>query len=117
MMRPDDRAVDHLQGGIAAAAIIEGVKDQFPQSRQRPAPELAIDRRPFPKTIGQIPPWSPRSGNPENAIQNKTMVLWTPAAPRAAFNHKRLKTDPFLVAHQSTDHGSLRQSYLESVSQ
>jgi hypothetical protein len=44
MVRPDYRAVDHLQTGIAAAAVVEGFKHQFPQARYRPASELAINR-------------------------------------------------------------------------
>ena len=43
-MRPDDGAVDHLQGRIATTCIIEGVEDQLPQAGQRPAPELAVNR-------------------------------------------------------------------------
>jgi hypothetical protein len=29
-VRPDYRAVDHLQAGIASAAIVERLKQQFP---------------------------------------------------------------------------------------
>ena len=115
MVRPDDSAVDHLQAGLAFATVIAGFKDKVPETRQRPAPELAVDRRPFPKTIRQVAPGNASPGNPENPVQNKPVVPGTPPAASPALNHKRLKADPFLVAHQSPDHDSLRQSYLESV--
>jgi hypothetical protein len=114
VVRPDDGAVDHLKAGIAATTVIEGIKHQFPQARQRPASELPVNRRPFAEMIGQITPWNTRPRNPENPIQNKPMVLRAPPSARPAAHHKRLKTGPFLIAHQSTDHGSFSQSYLES---
>jgi len=62
----------------------------------------------------KIAPCDTRSRDPENAIQNKAVVPWTPPAPGTPLNHKWLKTRPFLVAHQSTNQDSLPQSYLES---
>jgi len=44
MVRPDYCAVDHLQAGVAAAAVVEGFKQQLPQAGQRPASELAVNR-------------------------------------------------------------------------
>jgi hypothetical protein len=42
------------------------------------------------------------------------MIPRTPPAARTALDHKRLKTGPFLVAHQTPDQGSLPKSNLES---
>ena len=62
----------------------------------------------------QITPRDTRARDPENTIQNKPMVPWTPPTTCAPLNHERLKTGPFLVAHQTTNQDSLPQSYLES---
>jgi hypothetical protein len=99
MMRPDYCAVDHLQAGAATPAVVERFKQQLPQTRQRPAPELAVNRRPFAKMLVQIAPRDARSRNPENTIKNKAMIPWPPPAVRTALDHERLKTRPFLVAH------------------
>jgi hypothetical protein len=114
MVRPDDSAVDHLQAGVATAAIVEGFKPQFPQARQRPAPELAINRRPFAKMLMQIEPGNACSRNPENPIQNKAMIPRSPTTARSTLDHKRFQIGPFFIAHQTPDHGSFSKSYLES---
>ena len=114
MVRPDYCAVDHLQAGVAAAAVVEGFEQQLPQAGQRPATELAVNRRPFAEMLVKVAPCNARSRNPENPIQNKAMVPRTTPAPRTALDHERLKTSPFLVAHQSPDHSSLPKSHLES---
>src|SRR5665647_1006302 len=62
----------------------------------------------------QVAPGNARPRNPENPIQNKAMIPRTPPAARTALDHKRLKTGPFLVAHQTPDQGSLPKSNLES---
>ena len=114
MVRPDYSAVDHLQAGVPAAAVVEGFEEKLPQARQRPAPELAINRCPFAEVFVQITPGNTGSRNPENPIQNKPMIPRTPPAARTTLDHERLKTSPFLVAHQSPDQGSLPKSHLES---
>jgi hypothetical protein len=114
MVRPDYCTVDHLQAGVAAAAVIEGFEQQLPQAGQRPAPELAIDRRPFAEMFVQITPGNAGPRNPENPIQNKTMIPRATTTARTAFDHERLKTGPFLVAHQTPDHGSSLKSFRES---
>jgi hypothetical protein len=113
-VRPDYRAVDHLQAGIATAAIVERFEQQFPQPGQRPTPELPVNRRPFTEMLVQIAPRDTRPRDPENPIQNKPMVPRAAPAPRSALDHKGLKALPLLVAHQTTNQESLPQSYLES---
>jgi hypothetical protein len=113
-VRPDYRAVDHLQAGIATAAIVKRFEQQFPQPGQRPTPELTINRRPFTEMLVQIAPRDTRPRNPENPIQNKPMVPRAAPASGPPLNNEWLKTGPFLVAHQTTNQDSLPQSYLES---
>ena len=114
MVRPDYCAVDHLQTGVAAATVVEGFEQQLPQAGQRPAPELAVNRRPFAEMFVQITPGNAGSRNPENPIQNKAMIPRATATARTPLNHEWRKTRPFLVAHQTPDHGSLPKSHLES---
>jgi hypothetical protein len=114
MVRPDYCAVDHLQAGLAAAAVVERFEQQLPQARQRPAPELAINRRPFAEMLVQVAPGYAGACNPENPVQNKPMISRTPPAARSSLDHERLKTRPFLIAHQTPDQGSLPKSHLES---
>ena len=114
MVCPDYCAVDHLQAGIATATVVEGFEQQLPQAGQRPAPELAVNRRPFTEMLMQVAPGNAGSRNPENPIQNKAMISRTAPAPRTALDHEGLKTGPFLVAHQSPDQDSLPKSHLES---
>ena len=70
MVRPDYCAVDHLQAGVATATVVEGFEQQLPQAGQRPAPELAVDRRPFAEMFVQVAPGYARPGYPENPIQH-----------------------------------------------
>ena len=115
MVRPDYCAVDHLQTGVAAATIVEGFEQQLPKAGQRPTPKLAIDRRPFAEMLMQVAPGNARPCNPENPIENKTMISWTPPAACPALDHERLQTDPFFVAHQTTDQGSLPKTTLNQI--
>ena len=114
MVRPDYCAVDHLQTGVAAAAVVEGFEQQLPQAGQRPAPELTVNRRPFAEMLMQVAPCDTSPRNPENPIQNKAMISRTTPAARAAFDHERLKTRPFVVAHQTPDQHGLPKRHLES---
>ncbi len=62
----------------------------------------------------QIAPRHTRPRNPENPIENKTMVPRATTTARAALDHKWFKAGPFLVAHQTPDHDCLPKSYRES---
>jgi hypothetical protein len=66
----------------------------------------------FSKMFVQITPSNAGARNPENPIQNKTMISRTPPTTRTALNHKGLKTGPFLVTHQTPDHGNLPKATL-----
>jgi hypothetical protein len=62
----------------------------------------------------QVAPRNARPRNPENPIQNKTMVPRATTTARAALNHEWFKAGPFLVAHQTPEHDSFPKSYRES---
>jgi hypothetical protein len=52
MMGANDGAVDHLEGVRDQPALVQGLQYPFPQPSQRPAPELAVDRRPLAELFG-----------------------------------------------------------------
>jgi len=60
----------------------------------------------------QVAPGHARSRNPENPIQDKAVISRAPSAARSALDHKRLKTRPLLVAHQTPDQDSLPKATL-----
>ncbi len=74
-MRPDNGQVDHLDAFADAFGLVQGFQQKVPQSGERPAPELSIDRRPFAEMFVQVAPLRPGAGDPENPIENKAMVL------------------------------------------
>jgi hypothetical protein len=73
MVRPDHRAIDHLDG-IVAAAISESFQHQVPQAASRPAPELSVHGVPVAQLLGQVTPGRTRAGDPENPVQRAPMV-------------------------------------------
>jgi hypothetical protein len=96
-MRPDNGRVDHLDAFADTFGLVQNFKQELPQSGERPAPELSIDRRPFAEMSVQVAPLRSGAGDPENSIQNKPMISWRAAAMGAANRHKWLKAGPFLI--------------------
>lgn len=68
-------AVDHLQRVRHGTAPFQRVHDVLPGSGQCPAPELPVDTRPFAELIGQVPPLGSGSGDPENPMENKAVLI------------------------------------------
>ena len=104
-MRPDDGRVDHLHHFADAIDIVDRFQENIPQARQRPAPELAVDRRPFSKDLRQIPPLGAGAGDPEDPVQHTSVVPGRAPAAWAPDHHEGLEERPFLIPHQSTDQG------------
>jgi hypothetical protein len=100
-MRPDNGAVDHLNALADAPGLVQGFQQEIPQSGERPAPELSIDRRPLAEMLVQIAPLRAGAGEPENPIENEPVILRPSPAMRAADRHEWLKARPFLIRHQS----------------
>lgn len=71
LMRPNDGAVDHLDGSPDALGLVQGFHQHLPQFGERSAPELPVGRGPFTETLMQIPPLRAGAGKPENPTQNK----------------------------------------------
>ena len=115
MMGADHGAVDHLQGVRHRPALVQSVHDVLPQPCQRPASELSVDARPLAKLFGQVPPGGARAGNPENPIENKTVVNRFAPVRSADRQDKTFKERPLLVRHQVSCQAGLHRRYqLES---
>ena len=110
MVRSGHWAIDHLQTGVATAAVVKGFKQQLPRAGQRPKPELAVNRRPFAEVFVRITSGDAGSRNPENPIQNKAMI---PRTTPTALNFKWLKACQFVVTQQTRGHSSLLKRHLE----
>jgi hypothetical protein len=106
-MRPDNGAIDHLDALANPFGLVQGFKQKVPQSGQRPAPELAIDRRPLAKMPMQVAPLRPSAGDPENPIENKAVVFRASSAMRPTHRHERLETGRFVIRHQSPNQARL----------
>ena len=104
-MRPDDGAVDHLDRLADALGVVQHLEQQIPETGEGPAAKLAVDRRPLSEKLGQITPLGASARDPEDAIEDPTMILGPSAAVRASPRHERLEERPFLVAHQVSNHG------------
>ena len=116
MVCPDYCAVDHLQAWGTTAAVVEGLRHQFPQARRRKAPKQPVNLWPFVEMLVQFKPSDTRPRNPENPIQNMTVVPRATTASGAGLDHERLKAGPFLVSHQTAYQNGFRKGHVESGS-
>src|SRR5262245_46220481 len=108
-MHADNRRVDHLQGGVMSAG--QCAHDPGPDARSSPANEAIVTSGVVTEVVRQVAPWRPRSQDPEDAIEDTTVIH--PCTPRGLFGSIGL---PFLVgefvAHDSApsvrglNHGS-----------
>ena len=96
MMCPDDRAINHLDGGVAAA-VGKRLEHQVPKPAQRPASELAVNGVPIAKLLGQVTPRRAGPRDPEHRIKRPAMIPWRAASQGAGLYHEGLKTLPFRV--------------------
>ena len=96
MMCPDDRAINHLDGGVAAA-VGKRLEHQVPKPAQRPASELAVNGVPVAKLLGQITPRRASPRDPEYRIQRPAMIPRWAASQGAGLHHKRLKAQPLCI--------------------
>ena len=111
MMGPDHGAVDHLRGAWHSPAFVQGLHDLLPESRQHPAPELAVDARPLAKLFRQIALWRAGPGNPEYPIKNKPVVGGFASVRRARRKDETLKERPFFVRHKVSCQAGLHRRY------
>ena len=107
MMRPDDGAVDHLHAVRDVFGGAQCFQEKLPNPRDRPTSELSVDRPPLAEVIRKVPPLRTGTGDPEDAIQDKSMIArWAPSFG-AGFDQEWLKERPLVVAHQVSDQDAL----------
>lgn len=115
MMGADHCAVDHLKLVWRNPGVVQSIQDVFPQSGKGPAAELPVDRRPLSELFGQVTPWCAGPCDPENSIQNKTMIGWL--APVRVTNSidEPLEKSPLIVGYKVARQALLpRRDELES---
>src|SRR5262249_48193558 len=115
-MHADDRRVDHLHGGAMNA-------DQYahnpgPYARSTPANEAVVASGVGTEVVCQITPWCTGSQDPENAVENTTIVH--PRNATRLVRQHRLDCSPFMVgefvAHDSKPQfGSLNHKPLANL--
>lgn len=74
MMGADHGAVDHLERERYRSSFDLGVHHLFPQSHQRPAPKPPVDARLFDELFGKVSPSGTSPVEPENPIENTSLV-------------------------------------------
>jgi hypothetical protein len=72
LMHADNGGVDHLHGGIMGAG--QSVHDLGPHARPSPANEAIVAGRVRTEDVWQIAPRRPRSQDPEDAIEDTTVI-------------------------------------------
>jgi hypothetical protein len=111
MMGPDHGAVDHLQGVWHGPALVQGLHDLLPETRQRPAPELAVDARALVKLFRQIAPWRAGPGDPEYPLKNKPVVGRFASVRGAGSKDETLREYPFFVRYKVPCQAGLHRRY------
>ena len=92
MMCPDNRAIDHLNAGIADA-FSERFEHKIPQPAHRPAPVLAVYQVPISHFLGQIAPGRTGPGDPEYRLKRTPMVTWRAPSQRTCLIPTALTVD------------------------
>ena len=93
-------AVDQMKLVGRDPRMVQRVQDILPQARECPAAELAADRRPLAEPFRKIPPRRSRSGDPENAIRNRTMIGWLAPIRMPNGMDEPLEKGPLIVRYQ-----------------
>src|SRR5262249_7543117 len=101
LMHADDRCVDHLHSSVMSAG--ERAHDLGPDARSSPANEAIVASGVWAELLRQVAPWRCRSQDPEDAVEDGTVVHPWHAA-RLVGQH-RLDGSPLIVgefvAHDS----------------
>src|SRR2546428_12491224 len=93
LMHADDRCVDHLHSSVMSAG--ERAHDLGPGARSSPANEAIVASGVWAELLRQGAPWRSRSQDPEDAVEDATVVHPWHAA-RLVWQH-RLCGSPLIV--------------------
>src|SRR6516164_285401 len=93
LMNADNRRVDHLDSGIVSSG--KRVYDAAPDAGLPPPTEAVVASGVRTKRLGQITPGSPESQDPENAVED-TSVVHPRNAARLVRQHW-LDCGPFII--------------------
>src|SRR4051812_34465480 len=72
LMHANNRRVDHLHGGVVGPG--ESAHNPGPDAGASPANETVVAGRVGTEVVRQVAPWRPGTQDPENAIEDTTVV-------------------------------------------
>lgn len=97
MVRPDDRAVDHVCGAIPTRHLGQGLQHRVEHPGQGPAPVAPEDAVPLPIFIGQMPPLRTRPGDPHHPFKIGPIITSRAATASSLRWQKRADQRPFFI--------------------
>jgi hypothetical protein len=106
-MRADDGGVDHLHRVWKGLTVRQRLKQQVPQAGPRPSEKLPIDRAPFAEVIGQIAPRRAGAGNPENPVENTSVIARRSPPLWSCLDQKRFEESPFRMGNPASNQSCL----------
>lgn len=111
-MHPHDRGVDHLH--LAAVSCHDSIHQPIPNAGFAPPIEAVVGGRIGAVSLGHIAPRRTGTQNPEDAIEDLSIVLWLRSAP--IHRQQRLYDAPLevgqIVAHDpSSNVGTLESPF------
>lgn len=101
-MGPHHRAIDKVEGPVELSGgirlLLDRRKEPVPEARLAPALEAACHRLPGAIALGQIAPGRPSAQEPQDAIEDATVVRCGTASRRFLGRKQRLEPLPLLVS-------------------
>jgi len=100
----DDRAVQHLHALLGRAAPGEGGEERLEHAQVAPAGEAAPGRVPLPVPLRDRAPAGALARPPQDAVQDRPVLVPGPARPPALSRQQRPDQLPFRVRQIARSH-------------
>src|SRR5687768_10171821 len=100
----DDGAVQHLHALLGRATAGEGGEDRLEHARVAPAREAAPDRAPVPVPLRDRPPAGALARPPQDAVQDRPVLVSGPARSPALSRQQRPDQLPFRIRQIARSH-------------
>ena len=113
-MHAHDRTVDHLHAAVVR--FDDSAHQAIPDTGFPPAVEAIVGRRVRPVALGQISPWCASAEDPEDAIENSSIVLRLRPAPihgQQGFDNAPLEVGQIVAHDPSPDVSKLESLFAD----
>jgi hypothetical protein len=101
LVGPDATPVDHgktpAEGIVVGGLRLPRGQHPIPDPGRVPAPKPAVDGLPGSVPLGQIPPGGAGAQEPEDAVEDRAVILGRPPRARALWGQQRGEPLPLLV--------------------